>query len=103
MLRLLLALFLLAVATVGFAADSQTLNWPQFRGADGTGVSPETELPIKFDASNVVWKSELPVVGHSSPIVWGSRIFLTGAHTEGRRRAAARRLSGPQLGELVVE
>lgn len=53
--------------------------WSRYRGPEGTGVSAESNLPIKFGADAIVWQTDLPVIGHSSPIVWGERIFLTGA------------------------
>lgn len=57
---------------------SRGVNWPQWRGPDGSGVSPETNLPAEWnDQKNIEWKTPLPGRGHSSPIVWGGRIFLT--------------------------
>jgi hypothetical protein len=53
-------------------------NWSQFRGAGSRGISAETNLPVKWSATeNVKWKTKLPGPGHSSPVVWGNRIFLT--------------------------
>lgn len=53
-------------------------NWPQFRGADSTGVSENTGLPDRWSATeNVEWKAELSGRGWASPIVWGDHVFLT--------------------------
>lgn len=53
-------------------------DWMQFRGPRGMGVSHESSLPVKWDATtNLAWKTELPGAGASSPIVVGDRIFLT--------------------------
>lgn len=53
-------------------------NWPRFRGPTGQGVTTETNLPIKWSATeNIAWKTPIPGLGWSSPIVWGDRIFLT--------------------------
>lgn len=53
-------------------------DWPRFRGADGSGVSADTGLPVSWsEKENVVWKVELPGPGSSSPIIVGDRIFLT--------------------------
>jgi outer membrane protein assembly factor BamB len=53
-------------------------NWPQFRGANASGVADDSDIPVNFGPqSNVVWKTALPG-GHSSPVVWNERIFLTG-------------------------
>src|SRR5882724_1557943 len=53
-------------------------NWSQWRGPEGNGVSPETNLPAEWsDTRNIKWKTPIPGRGHSSPVVWGDRIFLT--------------------------
>jgi outer membrane protein assembly factor BamB len=71
---LLLSAFL-ALVTSTFAG-----NWPAWRGPNGDGVTPETDLPLKFSATDgVKWKVELPERGNSTPIVWGDRVFLTQA------------------------
>ena len=57
-------------------------NWPQFRGADASGVADGQDPPITFDVkeeTNVLWKTPIPGLGHSCPIVWGDRVFLTTA------------------------
>ena len=53
-------------------------NWPAWRGPAADGTTPETDLPLKFSATEgVKWKIELPERGNSTPIVWGQKIFLT--------------------------
>jgi len=53
-------------------------GWSQFRGPNGSGISPSTGLPVEFGpAKNVVWKADLPA-GHSSPVLSRDRIFVTG-------------------------
>ena len=70
------------------AASARAGNWPAWRGPDGTGHSPEKNLPIKWsDTDNVRWKVELPERGNSTPIVWGNRIFLTQATEKSTKRA----------------
>ena len=55
-------------------------NWPAWRGPTADGVTPETDLPLKWSATEgVKWKVELPERGNSTPIVWGTKIFLTQA------------------------
>ncbi len=52
-------------------------NWPQWRGPMQNGVSGETNLPVKWSATeNIAWKLALPEWSGSTPIVWGDRIFL---------------------------
>ena len=63
-------------------------RWPQFRGAQSTGVvegvTEAAALPDKWSATeNVVWKVDVPGVGWSSPIVWGDKIFITSVVSAG--------------------
>jgi outer membrane protein assembly factor BamB len=61
-------------------------NWPGWRG-DGSGISPEKDLPIAWSATeNVLWSTPLPGEGNSSPVVWGNRIFLTASSERGKKR-----------------
>jgi len=58
-------------------------NWPCWRGPQGDGTSPETNLPQKWDsATNVIWKSPIPGIGYSSPVVWNNRLFTATAFPE---------------------
>jgi sugar phosphate isomerase/epimerase/outer membrane protein assembly factor BamB len=50
-------------------------NWPQFRGPNAAGISPDRDLPSELN--NACWKTSVPP-GNSSPCVWGNNIFLTG-------------------------
>lgn len=53
-------------------------NWPQWRGANGDGVSFETNLPAVWDRqNNVAWKFDLPGAAGSTPAIWGEKIFVT--------------------------
>jgi outer membrane protein assembly factor BamB len=75
-----LAIFLLSLSVI--AAD-----WPQFRGPGGTGVSPETGLPVRWGpAKNIRWKAELPGRGVSSPVVAGGRVYVTACSGYQQRR-----------------
>lgn len=78
--RLLFAcLILLAIPAVAPAED-----WMRFRGPGGQSVSSETDLPLRWSATdNVVWKTKIPGNGWSSPIVYQDRIFLTTATEAG--------------------
>jgi outer membrane protein assembly factor BamB len=68
--------FLFLVLTSGITAAP----WPSWRGAEGTGVCVETDLPLKWSATeNVKWKVALPEPGNSTPVVWGDRVFITQA------------------------
>lgn len=82
--------FVLRVALVGFlglpAAFAAGGNWPGWRGPTGDGHSPETGIPVQWDAKSVVWKVPLKGRGQSSPVLWGDRIFLTTALESGQQR-----------------
>jgi outer membrane protein assembly factor BamB len=67
--------WLLAATT---AATLQAADWPQWRGPDLTGSSPELALPVRWSTrENVAFRLALPEGGASTPIVAGDRVFLT--------------------------
>lgn len=69
-----LALPLLGHSPASLAAD----NWPQWRGPERDGSSPESHLPLSWSAEeNINWKLALPARGAATPIVWDERVFLT--------------------------
>jgi len=75
--------FLLSFLTATLFAD----NWPMWRGAGGSGVTTEKNLPRTWSATkNIAWKVDLPQRGNSTPVVWGNRIFLTQPMEEQHRR-----------------
>jgi outer membrane protein assembly factor BamB len=60
-------------------------NWPQFRGPTGQGISNETDVPVKWSATeHVAWKCPIPGEAWSSPIVLEDRVFVTTATDEGK-------------------
>lgn len=67
----------LSVLGLGLAVIAGGADWPQFRGADGTGVAAGTP-PVKWtEKDGVAWKTPLPGSGSSSPVVAGDRVFVT--------------------------
>jgi outer membrane protein assembly factor BamB len=87
------------------ALSATASNWPGWRGPDGTGVSSEKNLPLKWNTSeNVRWRIDLPGPGNSSPIVWGNRVFVTQAVPQENRRTVIcfDRASGKQLWQSGV-
>ncbi len=70
-----LLLLLLHLIALG---PSAAANWPQWRGPNANGVSPEGALPVRWSATeNVAWMVPLRGLGVSSPIVWEDRVFLS--------------------------
>jgi outer membrane protein assembly factor BamB len=71
---------------VFLASSAVAANWPSWRGSEGLGISPETNLPLTWSATeNVKWKIPLPEQGNSTPVVWENKIFLT--QNVGNRRS----------------
>ncbi len=62
-------------------------NWPSFRGANGSGISPHTNLPTLWNGATnkgILWKVPVPLPGNNSPIIWKNRLFISGATKERR-------------------
>jgi outer membrane protein assembly factor BamB len=68
----------LVLPFLALAATATAADWPGWRGPGGLGVSPESDLPVKWSATeNVRWKVPLTGAGVSTPVIVGDRIFLT--------------------------
>jgi hypothetical protein len=68
-----------ALAAAGFlAAKAETpVDWPQWRGPQGNGISEAVDLPTNWDLENtIVWKTPLPSWSGATPVIWGDRIFI---------------------------
>ncbi len=82
------------------------VDWPQFRGPDGTGISTEKKAPLNWSRTeNVKWRTPLPSPGNSSPIVSNGRVFITCTADEGRKRSlhCFDRESGKELWVRTVD
>jgi len=81
------AISLVIAVSASIAWSAQAKNWPAWRGPEGTGVSTDKDLPLKWSTTeNVRWHVDLPGPGNSSPIVWGKRVFLTQSTDKEHRR-----------------
>jgi outer membrane protein assembly factor BamB len=70
--------------TAAPAADP--VNWPQFRGPGGQGVSLAKDLPLHWDEkTNVRWKTPIHGKAWSSPVIWGDQIWMTTATEDGHK------------------
>jgi outer membrane protein assembly factor BamB len=86
MSRSLLSALCLLILTA-LVSPSRADSWPAWRGPDGTGVTKERDLPLKWSPDeNVRWKVKLPGPGNSTPVIWGERLFLTQATDKGHKR-----------------
>ena len=73
---------MLIICCAATAARAQ--NWPQFRGANASGVADGHPTPVRWDATkaeNVLWKTAIPGLSHASPVVWGDRVFVVTAES----------------------
>jgi outer membrane protein assembly factor BamB len=74
-------------------------DWPQFRGPNNSGVSPQSQAPSQWsDTQNLAWTQKIPGYGWSSPIVVGDKIVVTTAISEKQKRPQP--LSFPMFGNV---
>ena len=71
------ALFILGLATtIGMSAE-KALEWPRFRGPNGSGVAESAKPPVEFGPDkNLKWKVPVPS-GLSSPIIVKEMAVIT--------------------------
>jgi outer membrane protein assembly factor BamB len=79
-------LVVLLCSVLPAAAQDPDDAWPQFRGANASGVAAgAASPPLEFGPTkNQLWKTTLPT-GHSSPAVWRDRIFLTAVDASNKK------------------
>jgi outer membrane protein assembly factor BamB len=66
--------------------ETETVNWPGFRGTNGSGVGDGKDTPSTWnlsDGTGVLWRQELAGLANSSPVVWGDRIVVTTVVADG--------------------
>ncbi len=57
---------------------SAASDWPNWRGPERSGTSPEKNLPVRWSATeNLAWALPLPSGSGATSIVSGDRIFVT--------------------------
>lgn len=68
------------------AGEVIDVEWTEFRGPTGQGVSTAVGLPVTWsETENIAWKSPLTGEGWSSPVILGDRVWLTSG--DGDRKA----------------
>lgn len=68
------------ISTALFLASlplAMAANWPQWRGPEFNGSSPEKDLPSAWTKEEAVWGADMPGPSAATPIVWGDRVFLS--------------------------
>lgn len=68
------------LAALTFAASLQAADWPQFRGPDRTGITPEKGLLRTWpkDGPKLLWTYKNAGLGFSSPSIVGDRAYILG-------------------------
>jgi outer membrane protein assembly factor BamB len=80
-IRIAFATLILGAFCSCIADEPLALEWPEFRGPNGNGVSEVKDLPILWSEPfrRPVWSTSIPGQGWSSPIVLGDKIWLSSA------------------------
>ena len=80
------ALAIIALVTSFSCGMANAENWPQFRGADGSGISQQKGIPTSWSQGDYAWDVAIDGTGHAAPIVWGDHVFVTSAEDIGAIR-----------------
>jgi outer membrane protein assembly factor BamB len=76
--RSILALGLLAWSLNSSTTGLLAANWPQWRGPDFNGSSPETGLPAAWSKTEqVAWVADMPGPSAATPVVWEDHVFVS--------------------------
>jgi outer membrane protein assembly factor BamB len=68
-------------------AAAPAADWARFRGPNGTGISDDTTIPVRFkEGDGVLWKVAVPGIGNSSPVISKGKVFLQSASKDGSQR-----------------
>lgn len=72
-----------AILYLFMAGCASAADWPQWRGPQWTGASPDQGLPLKWSATeNVAWAVELPGHSAATPIISGDAVYVTAPEGE---------------------
>ena len=75
------------LAAVLAALPVSAADWDRFRGPDGLGTAPDSDLPVNIGPKDILWKTPIPGRGNSSPIISKGKVFLQTSTDENRKRA----------------
>ncbi len=95
----------LAVCLAALAPCHAAVNWPQFRGPAGNGMTAERGLPVTWsETEHIRWKTAIHGRGWSSPVIWDKQIWMTTAPADGKQLYAVcvDRDSGEILHDILV-
>ena len=76
-----LSMISMAVSVAADGKKADPLDWPMWRGPEGTGISREKNLPATWspEGENLVWKSEA-LGTRSTPIVLNGKLYVVCRH-----------------------
>ena len=68
------------VALAAWSSGARAADWPQWRGPERNGVSPETGLLKEWpkDGPKLLWQAKAVGSGYATPAVAGDRVYLLG-------------------------
>lgn len=79
----IVAIAWLVTLVTAFAVEPSSVSstrWPHWRGPLATGVAPNADPPVQWDATrNIKWKAAMPSRGSATPIVWDDQVFVVTA------------------------
>jgi len=81
------------------------LQWTQFRGPRGDGVTASTGLPLRWsETQGTKWKTPIHGRAWSSPVIWDNQVWVTTATEDGRQLSAVAvdRDSGKVIHDLAL-
>ncbi|MBX3177532.1 MAG: PQQ-binding-like beta-propeller repeat protein [Candidatus Hydrogenedentes bacterium] len=79
------SLYIIPLALLAASCPASASDWPQFRGPDRNGQSPETGLLTHWPESGppLLWTAEGLGAGFSSAVVSGDTVYVTGMREDG--------------------
>lgn len=78
-----------AAVLLGLGGFAEAANWPQWRGPEFNGSSPETGLPEKFGRDeNIRWSANMPGPSGSTPVIWDNYVFINSIDAQKKSRVA---------------
>ena len=85
-----LPLFLAATLCASLGSSLlHAANWPQWRGPNFDGSSPEKGLPEKFSKTeNIAWTAPLPGPSGATPVIFGDDVFVNPIDAAKKSRVA---------------
>jgi outer membrane protein assembly factor BamB len=90
------------IPIVTFATLATASDWPRYRGPNGSGVSPDRNLPAEIGKDrNVVWSAKIPS-GNASPVVIGGKLYLAAAEGDERVLLCLDAATGKQIWRRAV-